>query len=313
MDPTFAPAPLRSFVDPDDPAYGRVVFYTCADVAYDHDTVTSELRALGLDSYAPRRPADVDVFRRVSTGAAVSRVPVGDHYANVLVRDVTNEAADDAVLRKVVVELVDAGNEQLDYIEAYDLRFFKDGGRLQHIPLFDLPSPADDVVSNIRQTYLAKRGTINGDAVRGLLKRAIRENHGIGIRPSGGVFFVPEAHADVVDRLHAWSRQHSEHIALFSFPLVKQRDGSGQDLLAGAFTSEAVDEAEKLLGELMAGGVSERRLTAITGEYTALSKRLSTYQGILEDRLDGVSTKVDMISMALGAAHVGGTVNAVAA
>lgn len=306
MDLTNLPKPLRDFVDVDQPAYGRVVMYTVADTAYDHGTVLDELDRFGLSAYAPRRPADVDVFRRVSTGAALNRIELPDGtYANVLIRDVTNDGQDDAVVRRVVVETVDSGNEVLDYTEAYDLRFYKDQGRLLYVPLTGDESPADDVVTAIRSGYLAKRGTINGDAVRMLLKKTIRENNGIGIRPSGGVFFVPELHSDVVDALHAWSRLHREHVALFSFPLVKQVNGAGEDLLAGAFTNEAVEDCEKLLGELMAGAVSDRRLSAIAGEHAAVTKRLSTYQRLLGDRLDAVSTRVDALDMALRGRLIG--------
>lgn len=313
---TNAPAALHRYVGDVSnlPVYGRVCMFTVHEGAFDHDVVSAQLDAVGLSEYAPKRPADVDVFRRVSTTAGSSRFPHEDGtYSNVMIRDVTSDGTDDTVLRRVVVEHVDADDEILSYTEAYDLRFHKDDGRLIYVPLTGDPSVADDVVPGILTDYLAKRGTINGDGIRTLMRRALRDHHAVSIRKSGGVFFVPDAQNQMLEGLHAFARNYGQ-IALYSFPLVKETDGTGGDLLAAAVTDEVLDEVADLVTKIQRPELTERGLATIVERQAEIRRRTEVYREMLQDQLSIASTHLESLDSAInGAVMAMGTDTAAAA
>ena len=300
MDPTTAPVPLRTYAAgvADQPIFGRVCMYTVNETAIPHDVVTAELDAVGLGAYAPqRRPADVDVFRRVTKNTDGRRIDLGDGtYANVLIRDVSNDA--EKVLRRLVIEVVDANDETLDYSEAYDLTFNKTSNGFTYMPLmFPTPPLADEVVLALRTDYLAKQGTLDGNGIRLIIKTALAAHNAVTIRKSGGVFFAPAVEDRVIDALHKFADNHDE-ITLWSFPLVAEANGNQANMLSEAFTDEAFTECQEMLGKL-AAGVSDKVLAGMLGRFDRLNSQLGVYQELLEDRLDLATVHIESLRTAL--------------
>jgi hypothetical protein len=291
-------AELRYYVDriaPDATLLGRIAWFSVFDTTLPHTDLLAAMRSAGVDiSFAPKVPADVDVFRRVTTAAQSKRHQNGDGtYSNVLVRDV---AADDhKVLRRLVVETVDAKGQRLNYTEAYDLVYDKSNSRMFTTRLTAESTIADSLVSGIVANYVARRGTINAEALRNLIGKVFTAAHSTGLRPTGAVYFTPAATAHLVEGL-ARLADLIPTMTVHTLPLVDE-DGRQAEMVRGAVIDESVVELDAMLAEgkdMLSAGATPRRAAQLLARGKQMRAKAVAYSELLDDNLATMAARLEL-------------------
>jgi hypothetical protein len=286
-----------------DAILGHVAWYFVADTLVDHAELTRLLKDNGLGAFVPWRPGDTDVFRRVCTAAQTRREPTHDPevFVSVMVRDVSH-GNEEILVKRIVVERVNPSGRKLGFEEQYDLHFTKKTGHLevrQTNPVID--PVARRVAQEIPRQYLATRGHVNGAAIRGVINRALVGSQATSVRPSGGVYFVMDAHATVLEGLKALSH-HVEGMFLASTPLPDNREQ--REMLRESFEFSAEAEIGSIQAEittLLKSGedVTGAKMAALTARVNELRTKAAAYTELLETNLGRTTAGVEILGRQL--------------
>lgn len=288
---------------------GQIVFFSVADTHVDHSLLARALDYGGLGDYAPGCPAPADVFRKVTSGAETT-IDHGDGTrSKVMVRDVDTDQVDQ-VQRRVVVETLDRAGKRLDYRQVWDLTFDKEHGTIamapvtvvqgeivSRDPMFEPCHITDDLVPDLRTVYANRLGKINADGIRTLIKRVILGNNGVPLRPTGGVFFLPDGQADKLAALRE-ALSIVDGTRLFGASITDE-DGVPDEINV-AVTDATIAEADRLIDKFAKAvesgtPISKRALETMAEQHAQLRSRLTSYKGLLRDGL----TVADMQLMVL--------------
>jgi hypothetical protein len=278
---------------------GMLSWYTVAeDLRVAHDDLKTILGNVGLAAHMPRVPSDSDVFRRTCSAAQRKRVPTPDGgvFMNFLVRDPGSKDAN--LCRRIVRELVDASNQRLGYEEVGEVCFDRDTGNIR-TRLYPSKDPvARKILAEIRRNYLRDRGTLNGYAVRELIRRVLVNANATNVRyPGGGVYFLSADHAGTVASLEDMAEALGDDVYVHSLPLPDDR--KQRDMLKKAFEAESVDRANAMIAEiadlLKGEKVSAERAATYVTALTDLRGKLSEYSGLLETGLSSTAASVKIL------------------
>ena len=282
---------------------GRLVLSTVSELTVAHDTVAVHLNRYGLGEYLGGVPADSDIFRRV-TKTIQSREDLGDGtFLNVLVRDVTHGNTNE-IVRRVVAENVDPKGKRLAYTEVWDLTFDKEHGTLTTRRTPDwIPTAADDIVAGLGDEYQAKRGTLNGDGIRALIKKILVGSHAIPIHR--GASFMPRQHMGATDAIQSLAREFPE-VDLLVVPLPNgSSEVHGVSKALGEDTDRAITALMDQANEIAKAGKARQNTLATMGtELRRLKARTQVYQELLETDLSELDTRLLLLDQAVGAAIV---------
>lgn len=273
---------------------GRVVFLSQRETHVPHRELVQFLTDEGLGEYAPTSPpADVDVYRRITSNAKISREPVSDGvYVNLLTRQVAND--DNEIVRRLVVEEVDANGRRLSYDGVVDVIFDKVTKRVVRKTVqsngFDVlvPAIADQVADQILVDYQRLRGMVNGDGLRSVTKTVVDACYGVPLRDTGGVYFTPKASSAPIDALERVAAKLAG-CQVDSIRLVDEGQGKQRQMVHTAADSDIAAEAGRLLAEINELGdapVGDRKKTSLLRQYKVLSERAAAHEALLEQNLD---------------------------
>lgn len=288
------------------PLLGRVAIFSVPDnVVVRYTDLLDKLKAEQLLSFAPKAPAAADVFRRVTRAAQKMKVEVVDNpgtFVNVLIRSVSEGDSKSPIIRRIVNETVDPKGKRLDYTETHDVIFNRSSTSVQVRPLYskafgDPTFPAaDDVAKRIIPEFNRLVGTVSGPSVREILKRGLDDAHSIPLRESGGVLFVPETRAHMVESLERFS-DAIPGAFFHSLPLIKN---ARQDhMVEQAIETDAVGQIDALIDEVSelvksADPVAQDRAATLLNQITRAGDKVSAYAEILETDLAGVHERLDV-------------------
>lgn len=286
-----------SAISPDAKILGRLAWFSVEETTLAHTELLRHIDDVGLGRrFAPKPPADVDVFRRVTTAAKAKRVPNSDGtYSNFLVRDVSTEKTE--VLRRLVIETVDAKGHRLSYDEAYDLIFDKETGRVWTVPLTGQATVADDLVRNVQSDYLAQRGTVNADTLRTLTNRVFTAAHATSVRPTGAMYFTPISETPLVDALEALAERIPK-MTVHTMDLVDYADAKQAKMVRSAVVDSAVAELDEMMAKgkdlLAEGAITAKRAAVLMSRGKELRAKAVAYSQVLDDNLTAMQFRLDL-------------------
>jgi hypothetical protein len=277
---------------------GKIVLYSVTDTMVKYEDLKTWMEEVGLAAFVPRRAADSDVFRRVSSNAQRKRQETDDPdvYENILVRDVSG-ADETTLLRRIVSERVDPKGKRLSFHPVYDLIFHKDTSFLEanRIP-GPISSPAADAVATeIMREFPRHKGTANGNGIRETIRRTLADGFATPIREGGGVFFVPVDKLHLVDGLEALAAK-IDGTTVHSIPLVD--DGKQRDLVRQSLEDESIAEIDRMQTEIAdilkkRKAVSAERRASLLRRFKALQAKAERYAELLEDTLGATNARME--------------------
>lgn len=283
---------------------GMLSWYTVAeDLRVPHDDMVTLLAKVGLSSHMPRVPSDSDVFRRTCSAAQRKRVPnPGGNFDNFLVRDPGSK--DDNLCRRIVREEVDSSNQRLSYAEVGEVCFDRTTGDIRTTLFPPGDDMAREILDVIRTNYLADRRTLNGYAVRELIRRVLVGANATNVRyPGGGVYFLSVDHAGTVAALEDMAEVLGSDVSVHSLPLLD--DKKQRTMVKRAFEAESIDRANAMvaeIAELLKGeAVSAERVATYVTALGDLRGKLDEYSGLLETGLSSTSASISILQRQVAA------------
>ncbi len=308
------------------PALGYLVLYSVFDGQVTREDLEQWFVDLGLDvGLVPPPLRAVDAFERV-TGPDGSRVsyllddPAADtryrprrrasagRMATLMVRHVRRDARQ--IVRYIVREVRDENKTRLSYdtrlgqcvfvrdtsggdeAGAGEMEVFPDKAAIAALPPAE-QSRVTSLLFDIHDQYRRRTQYLSGDKLRGLLRTYIEGLDGLKVRPTGGVYFVPRQHADVLAGLRELVSRFGEGSHLVRVPLPDQDEM--RDMVIAAFTTKAKDDLDKLARDIVAA----QQQPAATDTVQALYARFRDLQAATGEHAQLLSTSLDDTEAAL--------------
>ncbi|MGB9812456.1 MAG: DUF6744 family protein [Thermovenabulum sp.] len=265
---------------------GYLCWFTIHEVKYKVDHIKSIMQDVGIpESYHPKAINDVDAFKRATSSLEKEKLPTNDPniYENILIRDVSNNK--NAVVRKVVKETVDANNRRLAYKETADIILDKKTGRIEMI---SLGNESFDI--NIEKVYKEYKENYDGSHIRRIVRDILWSMNPIAVRPSGGVYFVPKMHKEMLEKLENFVEKIN--CEFFTIPLMDQ--AKSRDMLYEKY-NEQIDQSIKEIKELIITEQNPQKLSKILSQTANMMKEIEMYETMLNKDLEHLKEKVNII------------------
>lgn len=305
---------------------GRLVWYSITeDTKVDYATFCAEVLTVystfdgSIPPNLPPAPRYVDVFKRGCTQAKLVNVPapvvtpvvscggVGFPQPKPYTKSnytVRPAGADPSkVWRMIVREDLDTENHSLGYTELCSIQFNRTDNSINFTPLAAYADDAkvDGMKREIADYYTKETSNLTAYFVREYIRGLLEKNmYAIRVRPSGGVYFIHEQYAPVVDALEIAITNLGEKFgsSMHSLPLLD--DSKQREMLRAAFENESVGEVDQLLGEVSAilkddKQISMNKYQQFAEVQDALVKKVADYSDLLDQALDLTGSRLELL------------------
>lgn len=281
---------------------------TTVPVRVTHDQLEAWFDEFDLDkAFLPPRIKKVDAFRKASSEAKAEYAgPNEGQVTNLRVVEIDYNA--EFVLRHVLRDVHDKRSQTTTTSHVATLKFMR-GGRTsagkrhstEHYKhtinnqLIELgldqkqtgkryPLEAVDrlqvetLITTFDVRYTDLSANLHSDAVRAVIRAYLTSLNAIGVKPSGGVYFVHTSRQRTVDSLQKLVKRVGQGCSFHQLPLLDTLDQ--REMLTEAFQSEVQDEVDKLLKDI-AGANEKAKVKAGKISPTDYAKFMDRYQDIL--------------------------------
>lgn len=292
---------------------GFLAWYTCTDVKVSHQALVQGLQTAGLHSAIPSVPADVDVFRRVSTNAERKKVAtsIADTFDNYLIRP-TDESDPITVRRMIVKERVNKTGKRLTYdngqgtgtAELYYIDFHRDVSRIAYGPMDGgfQDTVCEEICKTIVADFWAWRGCLNSYAIREMVRRILLGMGATMVRDGGGVYFVSHEHQATLTALETFVSGLPGGSTFHSLPLID--DQKQRDMIRRAYEAESTDAVDRMLGEISEIKTSGKKISpdkyaAMVTKFQELTSKTKDYETVLQDSLRATNSRLTIFQRSI--------------
>lgn len=273
---------------------GCLLWSTVSDVLkIPVDDLKTALTDLGLEKFMPRKINPRDAFRRVTKLMEVRKAPYGkDIYTNLLVRDVKFEEG--GVVRQLVREVVDGENVRLAYEPVLQLEI-GEGDRLSITPLVSLLTPAEqEAAQRLPRLHEEACNYYDGTHIRYMLWLMLVACNPISVRPTGGVYFIPQKYADTVGAIKELSKRLNKYegnVRMWSIPVIDAAEH--REMLEESLEEQVLGGSTSIINEMKnLMETPEASFTARTAKsYADRIRKLKDLVTEYEDMLETQATK----------------------
>jgi hypothetical protein len=303
---------LRDYLDefgelPGDSMLGRLTLTTINDGKYRFDDIERWFKDLGLNqAMMPAKNKPVDAFRKATSDVNGREydLPNGT-YAEMLCRDVALEDA--YVRRQITREIRDTRKRKLHYHEAISCTFYRattPGGGGERLVvsvrrdnlLPDEISHVEEVGESIRENFLAYYQYLDGNKVRGVVRKYLKHLNAIEIK--GGVYFVHKSRAEELDRLAEFVSRLGNGCHMGFFPIVDLK--AQRELVTAAFEREAAQSLQEITRE--AKQLLETRKSITPAMYEKMRVRFDTVLANANEHMSTLEVSQDVTAASAEAA-----------
>lgn len=284
---------------------GRILWFTVSEMRVSADQLKTAFQNAGIDEkHLPKEISPRDAFRRATKIAEAKRIKIdSERYLNLLVREV--KMSDDIIVRQLVREVVDSGNVRLEYLPVANLKLENDKTFITEplINRYDLLNDEDIALLKVENEFDKCQANYNGRHVRELVQGILSKCDPVSVRPSGGVYFIPECHSETVQALSDFVRELSqysidaERSRLFQVPVISAEEHkvmiteSLEDQVKGDSQS-LISEMAKMLkdGRTITPKLAESYINKVKG----LRKLVEKYEDVLQTEIIGTQSAMDI-------------------
>ena len=275
---------------------GRILWFTISDCRINYSQLETAFNNAGIDEkYLPKPISPRDAFRRATKIAEAKRVKLdNDRYLNLLVREV--KMSDDEIVRQLVREVVDSKNVRLEYLPAANMKLVNDTDFITEpiVPRHDLYNDEDIALLKVENEFDRCKDNYNGRHVRELVQNILNGCRPVAVRPSGGVYFVPEEFADTVQALSNMIRELSqysidvERSRMYHVPVIDVQEH--RVMVAESLEDQVKSNSQSLISEMANILKSGRNITMKTAEQyiqkvKSLKKMVAEYEDMLNTEI----------------------------
>ncbi|MER7015340.1 DUF6744 family protein [Saccharopolyspora sp. NPDC000359] len=290
---------LSQLADDDVALLGALVIYNVVDV---DDVTVEDLRGdmdeLELDpGYLPEPPRPIEAFEK-ATSAAKTSYPLGGHRrrnhtqtgqtVTLMMRPVVRDET--RIVRHLVRELVDHGNEELSYeVEIARCEFTRatghgtdpgDGEMTIEQVNTDCLTPAEhqvlnEIVQQITNEFESRRRYVSADRIRKLLRDYI-ERELAAVRIHNGVYFVHHQHLGVLAGLRELTQRCGAELTRVPLPDTSE----SREMVEGAFDAKIATDLKSLSRDLAREQADPKnyRVRALHKRFATIKTSLAQHQ-----------------------------------
>jgi hypothetical protein len=281
---------------------GYLFWFSVSEAEVRREDLIGAMVDAGLDEgFAPGEISARDAFRRSTASLQRSRVPIDARaqsrlfgterrHANLLVRDVRTTGK--SVVRQLVREVVDAVGATLEHSAVGQFELSTSGEMRAFALAAGLLEEEGEILGTARSAF--ERATAHHDAgaVRRTVQRALAACSPVGLKASGGVYFVPRGYepelraierfvGELKDRL----KEETKRTLVMAVELLDREEY--RDAIAASLDEQVDREANALIremGEILRkqSKITRRRQEDLFGRVRALKGSVAEYEALLE-------------------------------
>lgn len=275
---------------------GKLCWFTIhGDIDVDKDRLEEIFVQTGMDlKYLPPAIRPVDVFRRATSQVEKYNIPYQKNYLNILVREVKNDK--DQVVRQLVLEEVDSQNVRLSYTTAASLFFDRNTNTIT--PEFmNNHAAVTQAVYEAIGIYNSSLDRYQGIHIRRMVGDILKTMKPTSVRPSGGVFFVPAAYDEDLNKLQEVVRALKSEF--FNMPVVDTVDT--REMICDKLHQQINATLTTLAETLKDKDITNKKVTSLAVEAKELLDQVKEYENLLQQDLSGLKNKIDIVKMQMAA------------
>ena len=292
---------------------GHLFWYSISEAHAPRGELLSAMEDAGLEErFAPGEISARDAFRRVTSSLEVRKVALDAaangrlfgterRHANLLVRDVRSGGG--APVRQVVREVVDAVGVALDHRVVAQLEL--SGDRINAFPLSSSLLPEErDLLDRAEDAFAFAKEHHDAGAVRRVVSCALAECSPVGLRASGGVYFVPREREPELRAIGRFIEEMKDRLGeaarrtiAMTVPLVDKEEY--RDAIAASLDEQVEREANALIremAEVLRSGkkITRRRHDDFFARVRALKGSVSEYEALLERDITDAKANLEL-------------------
>lgn len=265
---------------------GSLLWFTIAEGRVALEDIENAIEEGGLeDKYIPSLRCKRDAFRLASKTGEARGIEFGKKRVNLLVRDV--KTAGNTLVRNLVREIVDAKNVRLKLVPVVRLELTEEERLTTSDLIEDLLPEERASVERMQDEFALSCVYFNAYTVRAIVQAVLSTCSPVSVRPSGGVYFIPEKYKETVEGLKTFIsvlNKSSLHNSIFSVPVVNASEQ--RELIQESLEEQVTKEEIDLLAEVRRVVESGEKVTALKAkQYLQRAEKLSELVGEYEDIL----------------------------
>jgi len=232
---------------------GCLLWFTIPDMRMTREQLQETFAQSGIDeTYLPRPICPRDAFRRASANAELKGWELGNGIRlNLLMREV--KADKNVIIRQLVREVVDANNVRLEYRPVAQLELSDEKISVKQLDSLKMQVEAN-AIEKIKRDYEIEKTHYNGRTVRDIIMSILRGCSPVAVRPSGGVYFVPQQYEDTAKALRELVRALAQYSTtgrsaqLWTVPVIDAEEQ--REMLHTNLEEQVTNEVKGLLEEM---------------------------------------------------------------
>jgi hypothetical protein len=234
--------------------------------------------------YMPNKIKPVDAFRRATAELEENRLPYGEKYQNFLIREVLCDKS--SVVRQLIRETVDSKNVRLEYAKVGEITFYRD---YEQIRVGDYG--AGEKLAKVEDLFNEYKESYDGQHIRRVVRTILADMNPAAVRPSGGVYFVPQKYQGQLLALEKLVRSLDGEF--FTMPVVDQE--KSRDMLYRKFKEQVEQSIVQMKDVLQSGKTSKAEMVKIIDSSKKMFEQIKEYEELLNRNLADLKVGVDVL------------------
>lgn len=326
MSTTSTASGFRNYEDfvkhlPDDALLGDLVWFTISNADVPFDRIHQDLAKYQLADHGLRkRIRPIDAFKKATKIVSHNFGKTEDGVSSaILVRQVGQDS--DLSYRHIMLEraVYKAGKKRrLEYEQVGEMILSRGsidksgaytgyGLRVARLNRPDLEFSAeedawlDEKMQQVEPTFQHMMTHLDSHAVRTFVREYLYALSAIMAKENGGVYFIPQTHADELRRLRQWVESIGSNMDLT--PLVNFDES--RDMLVSSFTDDAMREVQQASASVAkilkdpSRSIREKTYDEYAAQASELIVKLGDYRDLLGDQLEDAADQLTMFKMQL--------------
>ncbi len=279
---------------------GSLLWFTIAEGRVALENIEDAIRGAGIDEkYLPHARNKRDAFRLASKMGECRGIPFGKKKVNLLVRDI--KTAGNILVRNLVREVVDSRNIRLKLLPVMRLELTEDELLTSSDLVNELLPEERDAAERIREEFNLACVYYNSNTVRSIVQSILGTCAPVSVRPSGGVYFIPDKYSGTVEQLKTMigvlNQSCDAHNSIYSVPVVdafEQRELI-QDSLEEQVTKEGSDLLEEVRNAIQNGdNITEFKAKQYMQRAKKLGELVVEYEDALQYQATSARANLDL-------------------
>lgn len=278
---------------------GRLCWYTVHEKEVGINELKRQYELVKLPpEYLPKPIRSIDAFRRATSELEMVKIPYDDGskknlFINILVREVRTD--NKIVVRQIVKEIVDSKNIKLSYQVVGEAVYERVSENIRCKAFATDDKHTKELLEKAKKLYTRYKEYYDGSHIRRMIRDIINKMNPTIVRPSGGVYFVPEEHAENLLKLRQLVQSLGNEF--FTIPLIN--DAETRDMIYQKYIDQVttqIIEIKKLMDDEK---TSTAELKMLFDNSKEILQQIEKYENLLQTNLLDIKERANLLKTQL--------------